>query len=328
MSPLASATRRVTADLGGTHTRLAIHDAARNEFRHQQVFLNREFPDFEAVLQHWLQGIDEPAPDTACFAVAALIRGDRVCMTNRDWSFSCRALASRFGFRALAVLNDFEAHAYALPWLAASEVISLQAGTAQAAQGRLAVLGPGTGLGGALLEGRGATAQAIACEPGHMNLAPGTPELLALWPQLVARYGRVYVELLLSGSGLARLHEARGHHGSGQALALEPAEITRRALSGEDAECARTVACFCALLGDVCADFILATGAWGGLYLAGGILPRITPLLQESPFLERLRDRGPLADALEAVPVRLIQHPSPGLLGAAHAPLGGAPPKP
>ncbi len=328
MSPLATATRRVAADLGGTHTRLAIHDAARNEFRYQQTFLNRDFADFEAVLQYWLQDIDEPTPETACFAVAALIRGDQVRMTNRDWSFSCRALASRFGFRALAVLNDFEAHAYALPWLAASEVVTLQAGAGEVTQGRLAVLGPGTGLGGALLEGRGATARAIACEPGHMNLAPGTPELLALWPQLVARYGRVYVELLLSGSGLARLHEARSQHEHGAAVPLEPADITRLALTGEDAECARTVAVFCALLGDLCADFILATGAWGGLYLAGGILPRITPLLQESPFLERLRDRGPLAGALGAVPVRLIQHSSPGLLGAAHAPLTGIVPKP
>lgn len=321
MNPRGSHTRRVTADLGGTHTRLAIHDGARGEFRHQQVFENRNFSSFEAVLETWYRTVDEPPPEAACIAVAALVGGDRINMTNLDWNFSCRALASRFGFRALAVLNDFEAHAHALPWLQETDLTRLQTGRRPRADGRLAVLGPGTGLGGALLEQSASGVQAIACEPGHMNLAPGTAELLAIWPELLQTHRRVYVELLLSGSGLARLHGALYPKSAGSRGPLTPQEITAGAISGKDPSCRRSVDCFCALLGDVCADFVLATGAWGGLYLAGGILPRISSLLKESPFLERFCDRGPLREALHALPVSLIRHPCPGLVGAAHAPL-------
>lgn len=320
--------RRLVADIGGTHTRLAIHDPVRDEFRHQQLYENHRFHSLQLLISDWALSHREPLPATGCLAVAARIRGDQVSMTNRDWSFSCHALAEKFSLQALAVLNDFEAHAYALPWLRDEDLLTLQAGPQpQAAEAlRRAVIGPGTGLGGAVLDHHESGPKATACEPGHMNLAPSAGEL-ALWTGLLAEHGRVSVELLLSGEGLSRLRRALAAQSGVPAERLEPAEITARALAGGDRLCENSVATFCALLGGVCGDFLLAAGAWGGLYLAGGILPRLVPLLRSSPFLQRFHQHGPLTSELQEVPVWLITHPSPGLVGAAHAPIVPVPGK-
>ena len=324
MSESSALPPRVTADIGGTHTRLALYDPGRSEFRCQTTLENQRYASLEAALEDWIAQLPEPLPRHACLAVAALIRDDQVSMTNRNWSFSRAALARRFNFDRLRVINDFEAHAHALPWLTKEDLLMLQPGlpTADAAgRERLAVIGPGTGLGGAILESGREGRHAVSCEPGHMNLAPGTPELLALWPELMQEHGRVHVELLLSGAGLARLYSALHRRATGSGANLSPADVTRRATDGTDPLCRETVELFCSLLGDVCADFVLATGAWGGLFLAGGILPRVACLLQSSRFLGRFTDRGPLGTALSQLPINLILHPRPGLVGTAHAPL-------
>jgi glucokinase len=182
-------------------------------------------------------------------------------------------------------------------------------------------VGPGTGLGGAFLDWFAGIPRSFACEPGHMGLAPGNELELDIFRLLLPRHGNIYAELLVSGPGLARLYRALGEIRGEPAEPLEPAEISQRALAGRDALCELALATFCALLGSACGDFLLANGSYGGLYLAGGIVPRLSGFLDSSDFHSRLIAKGAMRETLTGVPVYVITSEYPGLIGAAHAPM-------
>jgi glucokinase len=311
---------RLVADIGGTNTRIALFDPLRSEFRALRFYKNREFSQLEDIIEHWLEHLPEAKPRVCCIAVAALPSTDQVTMTNIDWSFSCRELASRFGFDQLRCLNDFEAHAYALPYLNDSEKELLFPGAGQPG-GRLATLGPGTGLGGAILDWHNGQPRSIACEPGHMGLTPATGLELEVFRLLLADHSNIYAELLVSGPGLARLHQALGEIRGEPARRHSPAEISRMAMTGEDRLCVSALDTFCALLGSVCGDFLLANGSYGGLYLAGGIVPEIIDFIRKSTFRQRLIEKGAMGKTLAEIPVYAITSKQPGLLGAARVPL-------
>lgn len=310
----------MVADVGGTNTRLALFDPSDGTLRAEHHYRNRDYDRFEDVIAAWLDALPETAPARGCIAVAAPHTGDRVEMVNMDWSFSCRGIARRFGFTGFRRINDFEANAFALPYLGVHDAAALHEGDGTG--GKLATVGPGTGLGGATLEEVAGIHHACACEPGHMGLSAGSGEELELFRLLLPRHGDLYAELLLSGPGLARLHQALAEISGEQVEAVPAPVISARAVAGEDPLCERALHAFCALLGSTCGDFLLANGAYGGLYLAGGILPQIIPFLRESAFHQRLVAKGAMRDQLDAVPVWVITRPAPGLLGAAHAPLG------
>ncbi len=310
---------RLVADIGGTNTRIALFDSQGNSLRALGLYQNRDFACLEAVLARWLEEHPGARPREACIAVAAPPDGDTATMSNCSWSFSGRGLAAQFAWERVGLINDFQANAYALPWLQPEDCYDIHSGTAE--YPRIAVLGPGTGLGGAILDTSLAQPLAVACEPGHMDLAPGDAEELELWRILMSQHRRIYTELLLSGPGLQHLYQGMALLQGITAEPLRSEDITTRAVAGADPLCRATLEKFCALLGAACADFVLASGAFGGLYLAGGILPRFPAFLQASAFLRRLADRGPMREHLERMPVRVITHPYPGLLGAGHAPL-------
>jgi len=311
----------MVADIGGTNTRFGLFDPVENALRAVATYTNRAYPHLEDAVAHWLDALEEDRPEACCIAIASPLSSDRVDMTNMDWSFSRAAFAQRFPFRQIRWLNDFEANAYALPHLSADQRLTLQVGCDGAAA-KLATVGPGTGLGGATLQWVGGQAHACACEPGHMGLSPGTAEELELFRAVQAEGDEVYVEQLVSGPGLQRLYRALGTVRAQVAdQALTPADISNRGLAGEDALCIGTLETFCKLLGSVCGDFVLANGAYGGLYLAGGILPRMGDFLQASDFLARFAAKGAMAQTLAEVPIYTIIAPQPGLIGAAHAPL-------
>jgi len=316
--PVAAAPRLV-ADIGGTNCRLALYDPDSNGLRSRRNYINREYRQFEDIVAHWLAALDEPAPSACCLAVAAPPFDDRVTMLNIDWSFSLRDIASRFGFSRVRGLNDFEANAYALPHLGEHELVTFYRGR-ETRRGKLATIGPGTGLGGSTLDLTAAEPKAWACEPGHMGLSPGNELELELFRYLYPRYGEVYAEFLVSGPGVQRLYQSLAAIGGQEALALPPEEITRRAQSGECELCSLTLDTFFAMLGSVSGDFVLANGAYGGLYLAGGFIPRMIDLLQASTFVSRFQNKGKMRPHLENVPLHVITCESTGLLGAAHAP--------
>ena len=320
MAPSAPVPCRVVADVGGTNTRIALFDPSSGEFRALSSYVNREHHSLEDIFEQWLRALPGPTPDQCCLAVAAPPSGDRVVMVNIDWSFSCRELAERFGFSLLRRINDFQANAYALPHLGDTGRQLLHPGRAEG-QDRLATLGPGTGLGGAILQRGAGPELSHACEPGHMGLSPGTELELELFRLLLPRHGNINAELLVSGPGLRRLYLALGEISDEPTGEWTPAEISRRAIAGQEPLCTAALDSFCALLGSACGDFLLANGTYGGLYLAGGIVPRMIPYLLNSSFHQRLIEKGEMADHLQKVPVFAITADHPGLVGAAHAPL-------
>lgn len=312
---------RLVADIGGTNTRLALFDPGQNRLRFVRSYTNREFTGLQEVIRLWLQELGESPPVACCIAVAAPLSADQVSMVNMDWSFSRREIAHTFGFSQVRWLNDFEANAFSLPHLTDNDRYTLHPGRDGAA-GKLATVGPGTGLGGATLQWIAGHPHASASEPGHMGLSPATAEELELFRLLLSEGGDVYAERLISGPGLQCLYRLLARvRGARAEPEMAPAAISRLALAGEDPLCVATLATFCALLGSVCGDFLLANGAYGGLYLAGGIAPRLVDFLATSDFRARLVHKGAMAEVLAAVPVHVITTAYPGLTGAAHAPL-------
>jgi glucokinase len=312
---------RMVADVGGTNTRMALFDPATGEFRALANYTNRDYLRFEDVIAHWLESLGEPLPQNCCIAVAAPPSQDHVVMVNMDWAFYCSELASQFSFAQFRRLNDFESNAYALPHLTDKDRKLLHSGSGARSADRLATVGPGTGLGGAVLDRSGGRSISYAAEPGHMSLAAGTELELALVGLLLSRHEDIYAELLVSGPGLLRLYQALGELRGEPIHDLKPADISTRALDGTDPLCTMALDTFCALLGSVCGDFLLANGAYGGLYLAGGIVPRMVSYLRDSEFHRRLITKGAMREHLNTVPVYVITAGHPGLLGAAHAPL-------
>ncbi len=311
---------RLVADVGGTNTRLALYDENRAEFRALSRYTNADYSSLESVLAHWMDTLAETAPSRACIAAAAPPDSDRVSMTNIGWSFSRSELAARFGLREVAWLNDFQANAWSLPFLGEDDLALVHDASARPRQ-TLATVGPGTGLGGGTLQWLGDTAFATACEPGHAGLSPETALELEIFRTLLPREGGVYAEWLVSGIGLTRLCAAIAEIHAAPCPELTPQAISARAIAGEDELCGLALGTFCALLGSACGDFVLSTGAYGGLYIAGGIVPQMVPFLRESDFLARFQNKGTMAEHLTRVPVHIITAEHPGLLGAAHAPL-------
>lgn len=320
MAPLADPTTRLVADVGGTNSRLALFDPRNNELRELRHYLNSDHKHFEDTIAAWLQALDEPAPAHCCLAVAAPPFDDVVTMLNVNWSFSQRELAKRFGFSKLRCINDFQGNALSLPHLGSTDLTTLHPGQIDDTA-ILATVGPGTGLGGSTLDRCGSATIVRACEPGHMGLSPATELELALFSALLPRYGEVYAELLLSGAGIKRLYESLADVRGEQAQDRTPKDISAQALAGQCELCQLALDTFCNLLGSACGDFALANGAYGGLYLAGGIVPQILPLLQASNFEKRFQDKGEMREYLQRVPLYAITSGRAGLLGAAHTTL-------
>ena len=314
-----SGKQRLVADVGGTNTRIALFDEPSGQLSAVATYINRDYDSFEAVLQHWLAQLNTPGPEHACIAVAAPPSADRVNMINMDWSFSMSAIARSFGFAHSRRINDFEANAYALEHLGPDDLVCIHPGATTSAH--LATVGPGTGLGGASVSHLNSSSLVRSGEPGFMSLSPGTEYERALFDLIRKDSPELYAELLVSGPGLLRLYRGVCRLEQVAAVIDSPEGISREALGGADIQCQTALGIFCGLLGSVCGDFVLANGAYGGLFLTGGILPRMIPFLKRSSFQERFARKGAMQEQLEVVPVSVVTSSYPGLLGAAHAPL-------
>lgn len=312
------------ADIGGTNARFALADrSAAMPLLEGSV---REFPVMQfaslaEAARHYL-GITGTRPRHAVFAVAGRVTGNEARITNHPWLISATELRLALGLDTLRLVNDFSAQAMALPLLRARDVVAIgaPAWTEMPAVGdrTWAIVGPGTGLGvGALLR-RDGQLHVVQSEGGHAGFAPATPEEIAVLEQLSGQFDRASNERLLSGPGLVNLHQALcAIAGERPASApLQPQEITARAHDG-DAHCLRVLELFCAIFGAVAGDLVLTFGAWDGVVLTGGLVPKLLQWLPASGFRIRFEHKGRFADAMAQVPVLAVLHPHPGLLGAA-----------
>ena len=325
----AAGTLELVADIGGTNARFALVDpaAATPGLLHPQALPTADFASLQHAAEHYLSSVGAQ-PRRAAIAVASPVDVDEIRLTNRAWSFSRRELRQSLGLDALLLLNDFGAIAWAVPALGAADCIPLYGPAAMPPRGPVTVLGPGTGLGVALLVGAPARGwQAVETEGGHVTFAPlGEEEqVLARW--LTAQFGRASNERVLCGNGLAHIDAVLREAGPAAPRAplllrepalREPADIVAAALEGHDQVARRALARFCAVLGSVAGDAALMHGA-RTLLIAGGIVPRFVPFLRSSAFRERFLAKGRFAAYLESVAIAVIVHPNPGLLGAAVA---------
>jgi len=311
---MSAVSLRLLADIGGTNARFALQEAA-GKLVDVEVLACQDFASLGEALAHYLEragarGLAVDGVRHAAIAIATPVEGDLVGMTNHHWRFSIETLRRSRGLDTLLVVNDFAALAMALPHLADEGREAVGAG--EALPGRpIGLIGPGTGLGVSAVipvEGRWV---ALPGEGGHASFAPTTPGEIRILQALTEEYGHVSAERLLSGAGLQAIHRAL----CGQALPA--AEISGRALDGSCADCRETVDVFCAVLGCVAGNVALTLGATGGMYIGGGIVPRLGRLFHASPFRARFEAKGRLQPWLARIPTWVVTEPYPALRGAA-----------
>lgn len=304
------------ADIGGTNARFA-RVTPDGVFHDPLVLPCAEFPGPVEAARAYLERIKAPVqPIRGAFAVAAPILNDRVRFVNNPWDFGIPETRDALELDHLTAVNDFAALALALPRLGLADSRPIGGGAAVFGA-PMTVLGPGTGLGvAAMVPGRTGWV-ALPTEGGHSTLAAGNDREAALIGRIRARFGHVSAERALSGPGLVHLHDAIREQDGLAPAAITPDQVTAKGSDRSCPICAEALDCFFGLLGQLASDVALLHGAWGGVFLAGGILPRLADRLAASAFRVRFEDKGRYRDFLKAVPSRLITHPLPAFVGLA-----------
>lgn len=305
---------RLLADVGGTNARFALQTGA-GRFEYIEVLACAAYATLGDAMKAYLekaavQGFPVKAIRHAAIAIANPVEGDMVSMTNHHWSFSIAGLRAEHGLETLLVINDFAALAMSLPYLQPGQRERIGGGVELSGR-PIGLIGPGTGLGVSGVIPAGGRWFALAGEGGHASFAPGNREEVAILDMLWSEFGHVSAERLLSGMGLELIHRAL----SGQRLSAP--DITGAALDGTCADCRRTVDVFCGVLGSVAGNVALTLGATGGMYIGGGIVPRLGALFTRSAFRQRFEDKGRLSPYLARIPTYLITEQYPALVGVA-----------
>ncbi len=305
----------LAGDIGGTKTRLAIAEVSGSQVRLdvEESYASREHSSLESLLGDFLRG--KAAPMRAAFGVAGPVDGRSVDVTNLPWRIHADQLMKRYGFASCALLNDLEATAAGLPALCEGDLLTLQEGNA-GATGNAAVIAPGTGLGEAGLFWDGKSHRPFATEGGHASFSPESGLEMDLLRHLKARYGHVSWERVVSGEGLVNIHDFLRIN-LPDSPARDAAAISQAALDGSDATCVKALECFVRLLGAEAGNLALKVMSRAGIYLGGGIPPRIVPALKSGAFLEAFLDKGRMRHLLEKMPVRVIMNDRAALYGAA-----------
>ena len=312
----------LVADVGGTHTRFALAESRGEEFRFDErlEMATADYASFEDALAEYLSRISLPELSRACVAIAGPVSRGKASLTNGRWTLSATDIACQLRLRDALMVNDFYAVAAALTHLCDEDLkpIGVVEDMPARVGMRKVVLGPGTGLGVAALVPQAGEWCVIASEWGHAALAPTDALELEVLARLLDRFSYVTWEHALSGPGLENLYQAVSAVWGAQSDALSAPEITAGALA-HDPVCHQTLELFCSLLGTAAGSVASTFCADGGVYLAGGILPRIPEFLAASHFREKFEAATTTLDCLRGIPTPLIMRADVGLLGAAVA---------
>lgn len=321
--------RVLAGDLGGTKALLQIAECDATGYRvaAEARFESAQYADFTALVREFLTTLDAGAIEAACFGIAGPVRsvasGQTADVTNLPWRIDSLVLARALGIPRVRLINDFQAVGYGIEALTEQDVLALQPGRPEA-QAPCAVIGAGTGLGQGLLVWHGDHYEAIATEGGHADFAPTDELQTQLLAYLRARFGRVSYERILSGPGLVNVYGFFRDRGEPTTLDLDrledaPAAISGAAHAGTDRAAIETLRLFVKVYGAQAGNLALTALATGGVYVAGGIAPKILPALQSGEFMRAFLDKGRLRTVLEAIPVQVILNQRAGLVGAALA---------
>ncbi|PWB61430.1 MAG: glucokinase [Bradyrhizobiaceae bacterium] len=305
----------LVGDIGGTNARFALVQPDGSLAR-VRTLATEDHPTLADAIAFYFAKFPAERPDRAVLAVAAPVTGDQVSMTNHPWRFSIAALQAELGLARLRVINDFVANALAIPHLAPAERAQVGGG-APLAGAPAGVLGPGTGLGVSALVPSHDGFVPIQGEGGHVTMAPADARESAVLDLMRRRYAHVSAERVLCGPGLVNLYNALCELDGVPAAALSAAQITDPRTEAEEPQARAATAMFCAMLGTVAGNLALTLGARGGIYIAGGIVPRLGAAFAESAFRARFEDKGRLRAYLAEIPTYVMTRSEPALLGAA-----------
>jgi len=311
----------LAADVGGTHVRIA-RVAASGHARQTVAIIDyrkyacADYAGLGEIVQDFLRTLPAPVSRGVIASAGFALEDGTVITANLPWSLHPERIRQQLGLAELRLVNDFQAVAYAAAQVDASQVLQLT-GPEQGPAGPQLVLGPGTGLGAAVWIPAQPRPIVLPTEAGQAALAAGNELELSLIRHLLRERGHVSIEHALSGPGLLNLYQALCALRQAQATLSAPGDITAAALAGSDEHAHDALQVFCALLGSVVGDLALLYGIQGGIYLAGGILPQIRDFLPNSDFVARFLNKGPMRQALERIPVKLVEHGQLGVIGAA-----------
>ncbi len=310
---------RLLADIGGTNARFAL-EINSHEFNAIAVLPCNAYPDLQSAIAAYLSSpevlaVCQSPVKNAAIAIANPVDGDVVRMTNHHWTFSIESLRQAAGFDNLVVVNDFTALAMALPHLAAHERVQIGGGHTQPNRA-IGLIGPGTGLGVSGIIPSGGHWVALSSEGGHVSFSPSNELEIAILREVWKEYPHASAERLISGMGLELMYRILAQMDKqADTEAMNAADITRRALDGSCAICTRTVDYFCAMLGTIAGNLAMTLGATGGVYIGGGIVPRLGEFFTQSAFRQRFEAKGRFADYLAQIPTYLITAEYPAFLG-------------
>ena len=312
------------ADIGGTHARFALADT-----RHTAPLVDDSIRQFEVsafaslddAAAFYLRELSLPVgrAQQGVFAVAGRVDGDIARITNHPWLISRPDTQTALGLQRLQLVNDFAAQAMAVNLLTANSLAAIGPPMPELPGGgnrTYAVLGPGTGLGVSAMIQRDGRSHVLQTEGGHVSFAATDALEAAVLERMALRFGRVSNERLISGSGLVNLHRALAEIEGITVANLQPHEVSAGAAKG-DPLCRRAMDLFCAVFGAIAGDLVLTLGAWDGVYLTGGLVPKLLAELKGSSFRKRFEAKGRFSPAMAGVPTLAVLHPQAGLLGAA-----------
>jgi glucokinase len=315
-SAATSATTWLVGDIGATHARFGLV-SPDGKLLHSRTLADEDYPAIDDAIAAFLTERGTlPMPRQGAIAIASPITGDRVAMTNHPWSFSILALKARFGFERLEVINDFTALALALPRLTPQDRLIIGGGAAVTGA-PIGVLGPGSGLGVSGLVASGSGWIALTGEGGHATMAPATARESAVLDRMRRHFDHVSAERALSGPGLVNLYNTLAELDGVPAQGFTAAQITDLAIRDADPLCVETTRMFCAMLGTMAGNLALTLGARGGVYIGGGIVPRLGQTFVQSPFRQSFEAKGRFQAYLAAIPTFVVTHPLPAFLGCA-----------
>jgi glucokinase len=321
----------LAGDIGGTKTLLQLAEPAPGggfATRFEQRYVSAEWRGLTPMVQDFLeraraQGIDHPT--AACFGVAGPVNGRIARTTNLPWLLDADAMQQDLSIPRARLINDFQSVGYGIEVLTEDDLVVLQTGI-EVAQGTRAVIGAGTGLGHGLLVWQGSNYEVVPSEGGHADFAPTDEEQIGLLRHMQTRFGRCTWERIVSGSGIRNIHDymLSIHPGeetpaltAARAIGDPPAAVSNAAVEGSDPLAARTMALFCTLYGAQAGNFALTALATGGVYVAGGVAPRIIGMLKNGLFLRGFLDKEErMRGLLEAMPVRVVVNANVGLMGS------------
>lgn len=316
----------LVADIGGTNARFGLveltsgNEAQTYTAKQQKTLKCANYPDIASMIRAYCIEIIAPLPPYACLAIAGPIESGWVQMTNLNWKFSIESLRTQLGMKAVDVINDFAALAYATPFLSRSEIKPLYSAKANP-DAAIVVLGPGTGFGMAALipdhtPNRGGW-KILPTEGGHCSFAPTTTKEVAIRNFLAKSDDHVSIEDILSGRGLVSIYRALAHIAGQESQDFTPADVSTRGLANEDPICREAVISFCNILGSVAGDKALSLGAKGGVYLGGGIIPKLAEFIPQTDFVSRFTHKGPMSAYVSDISVSMIVNDTAALVGAA-----------